>query len=350
MKILLNSNNSGFQAPGGGEILLSKTKEFLLKKGIDVKLFDQWNDKLEDFDILHNFGLSNNCYDVINVAHNKKVPIAITPIYSWPSLKFAFKSGTNFKDKVKLGGYALTHNTPFFNRFTYASKMLNMADRIITDSKAERDVIDNSYKLNKDKYRVIPYAIDRRFYDSDSKEFVEKYGLKDFILYTGRIEPRKNVHKLIKIVNKLKYPLVIVGGKNYQEGDEYYKLCVKEAGDNKDIIFLDRFDHDSTMLGSAYAAAKMVALPSWLENPGLSVLEGGLAGANILITSRGSPKEYFENYAHYVDPFDDKDIEKKLVLAYEKDKDNKLREHILNNFTWEVATDRMIKCYKDLLN
>ena len=86
MKILLNSNNSGFQAPGGGEILLSKTKEFLLKKGIDVKLFDQWNDKLEDFDILHNFGLSNNCYDVINVAHNKKVPIAITPIYSWPSL------------------------------------------------------------------------------------------------------------------------------------------------------------------------------------------------------------------------------------------------------------------------
>ena len=58
MKILFNSNNSGFQAPGGGEILLLKTKEFLIKKGIKVKLFDQWSDKLEDYDIFNKLSYS----------------------------------------------------------------------------------------------------------------------------------------------------------------------------------------------------------------------------------------------------------------------------------------------------
>ena len=80
----MSCNNSAFQAPGGGEILLLKTMEFLIKQGVNVKLFDQWHDKLQDYDILHNYGLSNNCYDLIKVAHNKKVPVAITPVYSWP--------------------------------------------------------------------------------------------------------------------------------------------------------------------------------------------------------------------------------------------------------------------------
>ncbi len=349
MKILFYSNNSGFQAPGGGEILLSKTREFLMKKGVEVKLFDQWNDKLQDYDLLHNFGLSNNCYDIINSAYNKKIPIVITPIYSWPSVGVAIKSGINFKHKMKLSAYALTHNMPYINKFTYAGKMLNMATTIINDSKAEMNVMNKSYKIDKNKYRVISYAVDKRFYNADAKEFTERYNLHDFILYCGRIEPRKNVLKLIRIVNKLKYPLVIIGRKNYQEGDSYYKLCMKTIKGNKKIHLLDRFDHDSSMLASAYAAAKIVALPSWLENPGLSVLEGGLAGANVLVTARGSAKEYFANHAFYVNPFDEKDIEKKIILAYNKEKDNKLAVHIKKNFIWEAVTDKIIECYKDII-
>ena len=56
-------------------------------------IFVSMKDKLTDYDLLHNFGLSNNCYDLINAAYNKKVPIAVTPIYSWPSLRFAMRSG-----------------------------------------------------------------------------------------------------------------------------------------------------------------------------------------------------------------------------------------------------------------
>src|SRR3989338_1033022 len=132
MKILFNSNNNGFQAPGGGEILLLKTKEFLTKKGVKIKLFDQWSDKLTDYDILHNFGLSNNCYDLINVASNKKVPIVITPIYAWQSLKFAFKSNDKLKNRINLAAYSIIKSTPYINNLIPLAKMLKKADMILT--------------------------------------------------------------------------------------------------------------------------------------------------------------------------------------------------------------------------
>lgn len=346
MKVLFNSNNSGFQAPGGGEVLLLKTREALTKKGIKIKLYDQWKDKLEDYDILHNFGLSNNCYDVINAAHAKKVPIAITSIYAWPSVRYAMKSNALLKQKVNLAAYSIIKKYSFLNRFMYISKMLEKASMILADSKAERNILMKNYKLKKSKFRVAPYGIDKRFYKANPKEFINKYGMEDFILYTGRIEPRKNVLALIQIANKLRFPLVIMGGKKYQQGDHYYKTCKKIA--KKNIHFLDRVDHESSMLSSAYAAAKVIALPSWLENPGLSVLEGGLAGANVLITSIGSTKEYFKNHAFYVNPHDIKDIKTKLISAYKKDKDKKLANHIKKNFTWEVTIKKVIESYKEL--
>ncbi len=347
MKVLMNCNNSAFQAPGGGEILLLKTREFLIKKGINIKLFDQWNDKLQDYDILHNFGLSSNCYDLIKAAYNKKVPVAITPIYSWPSLRFALRAGITLKQKLNLSTYSLLHGTPLLNRTTNAYKMLRMASIILTDSKAEKEVVMKTYKLKSNTFRIAPYGVDKRFYKANKREFIKRYNMEDFLLYTGRIEPRKNVLTLIKVANKFNLPLVIIGGGDYQGGNEYYNLCKKVA--KKNVVFIDKMEHESSLLGSAYATAKAVVLPSWLENPGLTALEGGLAGANVLVTSRGSTKEYFKDHAFYINPFDNKDIEKKLLMVYKKEKDSKLREHIKKNFVWEVVTKAIEKDYKELI-
>jgi len=347
MKILFNSNNSGFQAPGGGEVLLTNTKKYLEKKGIKVKLFNQWEDKLEDHDILHNFGASNNCYDLINTAHNKKVPIAITPIYAWPSIRYAIKSDAKLKQKINLATYSLIKKSHHLNRFLYISKMLNQSNKILVDSNAEKNMVKKNFKLSEKRFYKTPYGVDKRFYKSKPKEFINKYGIENFVLYTGRIEPRKNVLTLIKIANKLRFPLVILGGKNYQHGNDYYKKCRKIA--RKNIHFLDRVDHESTLLSSAYAAAKVIALPSWLENPGLTALEGGLAGANVVITSIGSTKEYFGKYAYYVNPFNEKDIKEKLIKAYKKEKDDKLAKHIKQKFIWEEVTKEVAKAYKKLV-
>jgi len=345
MKILFNCNNSGFQSPGGGEVLLLKTKEYLIKNKVDIKLFDQWNDKLNNYDSLHNFGLSSNCYDIINAAYNKKVPIFLTPIYSWPSLKFAIKSGDSIKHKLNLASYSLIHNT-FLNNFTATKKILEKSTKIMPDSKIEADLLNKVYKINKNKFSPIPCGVDEKFYHSNKKEFVKKYGLEDFILYVGRIESRKNVLNLIKIINKLSMQLVIIGEAPYQSKN-YFNLCKKTAKNN--IIFLGKIDHESSLLKSAYAASKVVVLPSWLETPGLSVLEGGLAGANVVITSRGSAREYFKDHAYYINPFNNNDIKNKILEAYNKNKEDNLRMHIKRNFLWDVIAKKVKNVYNEVL-
>ena len=118
---------------------------------------------------MHNFGLSNNCYDLINAAYNKKVPIAITPVYSWPSLRFAVRSGINLKHKLDLGIYALLHNASYLNKLTYLSKMLKMSSKILTDSNAEKNILMKTYKLKEDKFQIANYGVDKRFFNANKK-------------------------------------------------------------------------------------------------------------------------------------------------------------------------------------
>src|SRR5205085_2575717 len=60
--------------------------------------------------------------------------------------------------------------------------------------------------------------------------------------------------------------------------------------------------HDDPLLASAYAAARVVALPSWFETPGLAALEGALAGRAVVVTPYGCAPEYFGDMAVYVRP------------------------------------------------
>ena len=48
--------------------------------------------------------------------------------------------------------------------------------------------------------------------------------------------------------------------------------------------WLGRLDHHDPLLASAYAAARVFALPSWFETPGLAALEAALAGCSVAIT------------------------------------------------------------------
>ena len=63
---------TAFQSQGGGEVQLMKTKAALEQLGVSVKLFDTWNDKLENFDILHVFGSVKDCLPMMEVAKQKK--------------------------------------------------------------------------------------------------------------------------------------------------------------------------------------------------------------------------------------------------------------------------------------
>ena len=68
------------------------------------------------------------------------------------------------------------------------------------------------------------------------------------------------------------------------------------------VAWLGRLDHDDPLLASAYAAARVFALPSWFETPGLAALEAALAGCAVVITPYGSTREYFGGLVAYARP------------------------------------------------
>jgi len=170
--------------------------------------------------------------------------------------------------------------------------------------------------------------------------------LKDFVLYTGRIEPRKNQLNLIRAMKGIDRDLVLVGDR-VSGCSDYYDRCKKEAGGR--VYFIPRMDHDSDMLRSAYSACEVFVLPGWFETPGLAALEAAAAGAKIVATEGGSTKEYFFDKALYIKPNNVKDIRKKIRNALDEEKTNGLKEFILDSFTWEKVAERTIEGYKKVI-
>jgi len=350
MKVLFNMHPAGFQTRifGGAQVQLLKTKEYLKKKGINVKNFDMYDDKVEDFDIFHNFEMNRDTYMLYSQAKEQGVKIALSSIY-WAHTNMLLS-----EDKLKSIGKLTSEKlafwesslNPFFKLYPYKS-FLKMADIILPNSQMEAEHISKRFKIDIKKFHVVPNGVDKKFADAKPELFVEEYGIKDFVLFVGRIDPRKNILKFIRAVKCLDLPAVIIGHtSSYHEN--YLKLCKKEA-EGTQIKFLGSFKPESKMLMSAYAACKVLALPSWFETPGLVALEAGLAGANIAISSGGSTTEYFKDYAQYCNPKNQSSITRAIKNAYDKEKNDRLRKHILKNFTWEKVAKKTLEAYKKIL-
>ncbi len=344
MKVAFFVYPSAFQSPGGGEILLLKTKEALERKGITVRLFNQWEDKLKDFDILHVFGSFRDCVWLMRTARSLGVKIVLSPIF-WSTLQRTFfEYGGIYKRTQMVLRHVAKVALPFLP--SERRNMFLLADAIVPNSQAEAEQVSRLFYIKKSKMHVVYLAADERFMDSDGSEFIKKYKIKDFILSVGRIEPRKNQLNLIRALKGLGRRLVLIGDV-VPHYDEYYRQCKREA--DKDTLFIRRVEHDDTLLSSAYAACGVFVLQSWFETPGLSALEAALAGARLAITSGGSTREYFKDYVEYLNPASLGSIREAVECALQREKTYDLKQHMLNNYLWSHSADQNIRVYEKLL-
>lgn len=128
-------------------------------------------------------------------------------------------------------------------------------------------------------------------------------------------------------------PLVLAG----PVGDPHYAaLCSRWAGPN--VHYVGELSPD--MLASAYAAARVHALPSWIETTGLANLEAGLASCSLVVGDRGAETEYLGEHAFACDPGDAESIREAVLTAWNShsaDAVEARRQHILSNYSWQKA-------------
>ena len=346
MRIAFYSYPAAFQNPGGGEVQLLKTKEYLEKLGVEVKFFDQWNDKFEDFDILHVFGSVKDCVGLMQTARNKGVKVALSSIF-WSSFKRALNEGGSSKKKTEL---FLRHLMKLLIPVlpTGRRKTMVLSDIIFPNGESEKKQLIRLFGIESGKIKPVPNGIDERFLDAIPDEFVLEHGLKDFVLAVGRIEPRKNQLNLIKALKETDRKLVIVGDP-VSEYKNYYEECKKNSGEN--VIFLGGIDHEEELLSSAYAACSVFVAPGWFETPGLAALEAAAAKASIAITKYGCTEEYFQGEVSYFDPSNITQIKHAVLEADSRTDEDKniLKQRISEKYTWNNVAKETLSGYEEVV-
>ncbi|MBI3466769.1 MAG: glycosyltransferase family 4 protein [Planctomycetes bacterium] len=341
LTVLFHTSPVAFHNPGGGEVQLLKTAQYLRGLGADVRLLDPWNDRLDQADWLHLFGTLPECLTMARLAKRVGVRVALSPI-SWydPLVSWRLESGAVRKLRAVTGWLArrLCPRLPSWRR-----ELIQCADLLLPNSQAEARQLKQLFQADPCRIVVVPNGVDARFAHADPELFPTLFGVRGFVLLTGRLEPRKNQLAVIRALRGTNVPLVVIGDPHLDHTD-YYDQCFQEAGAG--VRFVGRLEPDSPLLASAYAAARVVVLASWFETPGLTALEGAAAGAHVVVTERGSAREYFGQAARYVAPNDVAGIRRAICEAVATPRDGELRERVLRQYRWEAVAAQTLAAYQ----
>ncbi|OXT09509.1 hypothetical protein CE561_00660 [Thermoanaerobacterium thermosaccharolyticum] len=320
--------------PGGGETQLQKTYEALKRRGIDVELFDVWSRK--KYDIIHVFGSTYQLSDFVVTAKRLGMKVVDMPI-SYTDKQWYVWSIARFIDKI----------LPYPTLYTYRKRIYESSDVLIAGSNAEKSQLIKNFKIPENKFKVVYNAADAKLADTKPDLFIEKYGLKDFVLMVGRVSNHKGQIRLMKALDGCNLDLVFIGNMD-PDDKEYFNEFQNECKKRKWVHYLGFLKNDSDLLSSAYAACKVFALPSLNECSSLVLVEAGLSGSNIVTLKNETEYEYLRDFAYYCDPRSIESIREAVLKAYNAPKNDNLKNRLLKDFTWDAVAEKLERIYNEL--
>ncbi|MCY6370545.1 glycosyltransferase family 4 protein [Clostridium ganghwense] len=327
MKILLCIRQDYYRNFAGDSMQVLKTAECLRKLGAEVDINNGAISDYSSYDIIHLFNIIRigETYKYYKLANYYKKPIVVSPVY-W-NLNEYYKYKNNI-EAVKL----------WEKSNVYRRKILKGCKMIIANSELERNALKNDFKLNLPS-TVIYSGVEVEDEEIPLYNFKERHNLNSYVLCVGRICPSKNQLTLAKVCNKLGVQLLLIGN---VKDENYFKECIKF----NNVLYLGFMD--SYNIYNAYRFAKLHVLASYMETPGLSSLEAAASGCNIVSTIEGTAKEYFKDMAIYCDPYDENSIFEAVQKGMKKRKINKLKDFVLENYSWEKHCKKLYEVYEVL--
>jgi glycosyltransferase involved in cell wall biosynthesis len=360
---------------GGDLTQMRKTAEVLRALGVEVaESFEPLPDG-RGCDLAHVFNLRTVDVTPGQVRHLREsgLPVVLSPIYLDPSLALwatrairnIFGAERDEEEVARLlgelrdrtlrielaeGGImtARSENRPRRDYDGLQRATLEQVDCLVPNSYLELHALHRTLGAAQLPFSVVPYAADPGlFLEPDPAPFVERYGLSDFVLQVGRIEASKNQLLLAYALREAGLPLVLVGG-SFQP--EYLEWCRRHGP--PDLLVVPHLAPEE--LAAAYAAARVHALPSWIETCGLVTMEAALGGCSAVASTAGYELEYYRDLVRYCDPGDVESIRAAVLDAWERhdeeaDRRERLRALVLAEYTWERAARVTLDAYRRVL-
>lgn len=199
---------------------------------------------------------------------------------------------------------------PWVDRQVYNKKFrhaCNIADTVVAICEQTRNDILEHYNIDPNKVVVKYQSCHHRFYkklDLDKRDSTTRiYDLpKNYILFVGAIEQRKNILGLVRALAHAKSDLnlVIVGDGNQKNIKELFDTVA--ALKLTDRVFI-RSNIASSDLPAIYQSARMFVFPSFYEGFGIPIIEAQFSEVPV-ITSEGScfPETAGSEGAMFVNP------------------------------------------------
>jgi len=231
------------------------------------------------------------------------------------------------------------------------------AARVLTGSEYTKKEIRDIFKIPEGRIKVIPYGVSDDFRVVEDIERVNrvknKYGIDDnYILFVGRLEPRKNIKGLIEAYTLLKnrynikQQLVIVGMKDALFRD----FDIRGENIEGNIIFTGGVAQED--LPYIYNGADLFAYPSFAEGFGLPVLEAMACGVPTVASRTSSLPEVVGDAGLMVDPRDEEDLADGIhKVLTEPGLHSKMREKGLERsrlFTWKATAEKVLRVYQEI--
>jgi len=252
-----------------------------------------------------------------------------------------------------------------YRSYLHTRRVVNRANKVIAVSDSTKDDLISIFNLPASKISVIHNALDNRFSLTPAAEnpaqVLERYQLKDpFILYSGRIRPHKNLHRLIEAFAVLKnelgntgplrnLKLIIIGDELSQH--QYLRLTVISSGVQQDVRFFGFVPYP--VLRVFYQSAALFAFPSLYEGFGLPPLEAMANRTAVLASNTSSLPEVLEDAALLVNPENVFEIARgmKTILL-----DDEVRQRLIEKgvrqvtkFSWQLAAKRVVETYEQVV-
>jgi len=326
----------------------------LLCRGID------WE---EGYDILHciNAGGTKGPYiNAIRTAHLLGIP-AVTSTIFWPV-------ELQFNEMDTLYGWTQQQHdesrAAFNDYYKQCAMFFAESDMLLPNAVGEYEEVMKCIakfpalrtRINPEQipWRVISNAVD---YEGEVAPVIRSEGLlpkelesklkERFVLCVGRIEARKNQHRLVDAMSLI------------WQDDPDLQLVLVGRGQPEMISALGQRWAGLNVLVHGEAANERVlqlmkrcvvyAQPSLLETPGLALMEAASIGVPIVSGNQATEKEYFGEHAYYANPLDSSSIATALRSALAEQDSAKTQariEHILNNYTYPMAVDALEEAYQ----
>lgn len=242
---------------------------------------------------------------------------------------------------------------------------IKQADHIISDSEStKRDIVD-LLKYDERKITIIHPSGHEAFSDKRNDHLMQNLALKynirkNFFIFVGTIEPRKNLERTLEAFSLLllkdrfieRPQIVVVGAKNFGKGS-YFKTIVNKLDlETTDILFTDFVSHEE--LNCLYSNSQALVFPSLYEGFGMPILEAMSSGTAVITSNVTSTPEVAGDAALLINPYKPEEI---MIAMKTILNNNSVREDLIQKgkerkreFSWKICAEKTFNVYKEVLS